>query len=472
MDIEAAIPAEEVPAKFHRSLSGIGVVILTLSMLSPGVSIFVGGAAILQQVGTGAVLAFLIGSLVCYCQTSMSAELGAAYPTAGADYAAIGHAVGDWAGATCYIATIVNIPLFLNTSAVGIAIYLQPLGIPISANGITLLMVALITVLAMLNIRANEYITGIFIVIEFAALLLVAAVGVWHVRPDAASLVLHPMHMHEGAWLAAGIGIVGIAVNNASWNLAGASQALMFSEDMKRPQTVGRIIMIAFALTVFFETAPVIGTIVGAHDLRAVLSSDTPFEAFLGQYLPSFVRMLVSLSIAIAIFNACLAGFIGIGRNVFAMGRTHLFAAPINHAVTRLIASTDAPWVAIALIGVSTAAATYIPLYFKLLLLSGSYTFLTIFYVAGVVVGRRSGRTGKHFYRTPLFPLVPLLGGIIVIGEIVVLCLDPELGRKSLAICGAIYLLAYLYYRFILMRRSEGWTMIGPEDIDAMAGVR
>src|SRR3954464_7246770 len=94
------------PPAFTRSLSGLGVIILTLSVLSPGVSVLVSGGSILALAGTGTVLAFVVGSLVCYCQTSMAAELGAAYPTAGYDYAAIGHAIGDWAGATTYIASI------------------------------------------------------------------------------------------------------------------------------------------------------------------------------------------------------------------------------------------------------------------------------------------------------------------------------------------------------------------------------
>ncbi|MFX9089425.1 APC family permease, partial [Acinetobacter baumannii] len=88
----------------------------------------------------------------------------------------------------------------------------------------------------------------------------------------------------------------------------------------------------------------------------------------------------------------------------------------------------------------------------KLLLLSGSTTILTIFYVLGVYIGRRSGRTGAR-YRTPLFPLIPLLGVGIVIGEAVVLWLDAETGRKSLFICAGAYLLAFCYYRFVLMRR-------------------
>jgi len=236
---------------------------------------------------------------------------------------------------------------------------------------------------------------------------------------------------------------------------------------MKRPETIGRIIMLAFAITVVLETLPMIGVIVGSHDLKAVLSSDSPFEAFLSQYLPGFVLKLVSLSIAIAIFNACLAGFVGIGRNVFSMARTRLFARPVNRVLMHLIKRTDAPWVAIVLIALSTAAATYVPLYFKVLVLSGNYTILTAFYVWGVLAGRRSGRTGVGNYKTPLWPLIPLIGIAIVAGEVVVLWLDPESGRKSLFICTGIYALAYCYYRLVLMRRPDGWVMTGPEDIDA-----
>jgi amino acid transporter len=457
------------PPAFRRSLSGFGGIILTLSVLSPGVSVLVSGGSILGQAGTGTALAFIIGSFVCYCQTSMAAELGAAYPTAGYDYATIGHAIGDWAGATTYIGSLIGIPLFLGTAASGIAIYLQPFGIPLSANAITLTVVAIATVLSLLNIRANEYITAIFMLIEGAALLLIAGLGAFHAQPGAAAAILHPVHVQEGAWLVTGIAMMGIAVNNASWSLAGASQALMFSEDMKHPRTIGRIMMIALAITIVLETAPMIGVIIGSHDLRAVLGNDAPFETFLAQYLPAFGLKLVSLSIAIAIFNACLAGFVGIGRNVFSMGRTRLFAPPINRALMQLTPRTDAPWVAIGLIGLSTALATYIPLYFKVLLLSGNYTIITFFYVWGIFAGRRSGRTGAGAYKTPAFPIIPALGAVIVVGEVVVLWLDPEAGRKSLFICTGVYLLAYCYYRFVLMRRPGSWAMTGPEDIDAAA---
>jgi amino acid transporter len=453
---------------FTRSLGAFGVIILTLSVLSPGVSVFVTGASILQTAGTGAIFAFLLGGLVNYCQTSMSAELGAAYPTAGYDYAAVGHAIGDWAGATTYIASIFSIPLFLNISALGIAIYLRPVLPDLDNNLATLLTVGVVTTLALLNIRSNERITGLFMVIELGALLVVAGLGLFHLQSGIHAMVFHPVHIENGVWAIAGLIVLGLATNSASWAVAGSSQALMFCEDMRRPETIGRIIMLSFLITVVTETAPVIGAIVGAHDLKAVLGSSAPFETFLRQYLPETGMKLMSLSIAIAIFNACLAGFIGIGRNVFAMGRTQLFTPSINHALTRLIPKTDAPWVAVLAIGVTTALATFLSLKFKILLLSGGFTMLTCFYIWGIFAGRRSGRTGTHAYRTPYYPLIPILGVLIVIGEVIVLWSDPDSGRPSLFICSGFYVIGYLYYRIVLVRRPEGWKMTGPADVDAM----
>lgn len=467
MDGAREATGSTAPRAFTRSLSNFGVVILTLSVLSPGLSIFVGGASILQQAGTGSAIAFLIGALVCYCQTALVTELGAAYPTAGIDSAAIGHAIGDWAGATTYVAQLAIFPVFLNLAAQGIALYLKPLGVPIAGESVVFLTIAVVTGLAMLNIRTNELLTGIFMLIELAALALVAVIGAWHVQPDAAARVLQPMHFDQGLWIAASVGVIGVAVNNAGWAMGGAAQALMFSEDMARPTAIGRIILIVLMLAVLFETAPVLGTIIGARDVKAVLMSDAPFERFLREYLPETMLKLVSLAIAIAIFNTCLASFVGLGRTVFAMGRTELFPQPISRALTRLTPGTDAPWVALLALGAVTALVTYIPVNAKVLLLSGNITMITIFYVWGVYIGRKRGRTGSR-YPTPFFPLFPALGVAIVIGEVSVLWLDAATGRKSLFVSAGVYVLAYCYYRWVLKRRPGGWRLRGPDDIDAL----
>ena len=468
MDVESAARSAPQP-KFRRSLSGFGVIVLTLSALSPGVSIFVSGGTIIQLAGSAAIAAFLVGSVITYLQTSMIAELGSAYPTAGYDYAAIGYAVGDWAAATTYIVSLFSLPLFLNTSVVGIAIYLRPLFPALNDDLIAYVTVGVCTAMAMLNIRSGEMITGVFLLIETAALLLVAALGIMHVQPGVHELLVHPMTSRNGAWVAVGLGAVALAATNASWAISGSSQALLFSEDMKRPATIGRIIMLTFLLAAFLETVPVVGTIIGAHHLPQVLAQDAPFEAFLAEYLPDIGMKLVSLAIAIAIFNAALAGFIGIGRVVFSMGRTQLFFPACNRALMLLLPKTDAPWFALLMVGLTTALATLLSMKLKVMLLAGNLTYLTMFYVWGAFAGRRSGRTGIHAYRMPFYPLFPLLGIVIVIGEVVASWIDTDVGRPALFIMLAQYVVAFLYYKLVLMRRPLGWRMEGPQDIDAVA---
>jgi len=103
------------------------------------------------------------------------------------------------------------------------------------------------------------------------------------------------------------------------------------------------------------------------------------------------------------------------------------------------------------------------------MLLSGNYMILTGFYVWGMFAGRNSGRTGQRSYRAPFYPILPIVGGLVVVGEIVVLWLDAEMGRKFLFVCAGVYVLAFLYYRFVLMRRAGGWRLTGPADIDNAA---
>jgi amino acid transporter len=275
------------------------------------------------------------------------------------------------------------------------------------------------------------------------------------------------MTMRDGTWVAVGLGAMALAGTSASWSIAGSSQALYFSEDMKRPGTIGRIIMVSFLLAAILETVPVIGAIAGARDLHAVLNSSAPFEEFLRQYLPDFGMKFVSISIAIAMFNATLAGFIAIGRNLFSMGRTQLFNPALNAALTRLTRKSDAPWIALLLIGLIAALAQLLTMRVKIMLLAGNLTFTTLFYVWAVFAGRRSGRTRGADYRTPFYPLVPIVGIFIVIGELVAQWIDRDVGRPSLFVWLGVYALSYLYYRLVLVRRPQGWRMAGPEDIDA-----
>src|SRR6201999_1077261 len=112
----------------------------------------------------------------------------------------------------------------------------------------------------------------------------------------------------------------------------------------------------------------------------------------------------------------------------------------------QLIPRTDAPWVALLLLGVTTALATFLSMKIKIMLLAGGLTFYTMFYVWGCLAGRSSGRTRNAAYKAPLHPLFPIVGVVICVGEVAALWLDPETGRPSLFIWVALLVASFLYY--------------------------
>src|SRR5919107_4530124 len=90
--------ATAAAGSLQRVLGPVGVSLLTLSVLTPGASVLVSGVEVVHGAGTGAALAFLLGGLLTLVFTLSQAELGAAFPLAGGDYATIGNALGPRTG--------------------------------------------------------------------------------------------------------------------------------------------------------------------------------------------------------------------------------------------------------------------------------------------------------------------------------------------------------------------------------------
>src|SRR6185437_746750 len=66
--------------QLHRKLNSFGVLLLTLSCLSPVLSIYGVGSDVLQHAGTGAAGLFMVGIAVAAIWAIVYAELGSAFP--------------------------------------------------------------------------------------------------------------------------------------------------------------------------------------------------------------------------------------------------------------------------------------------------------------------------------------------------------------------------------------------------------
>jgi amino acid transporter len=258
--------------------------------------------------------------------------------------------------------------------------------------------------------------------------------------------------------------LLGLATTVSIFAYNGYGSAAYFAEEMHAPRiTVARTIMWSLVVTVITELVPVTAALMGAPDLKAFLASDNPFGQFILATGGRAFAAFVSISVALAIFNAVLATVLQNARVAFCTGRDGTWHGPVNRHLAAIHPRTQSPWIATLVAGFTSMALCFLGLDL-ILVLSG--TGIVIVYAAiclAAMAGRRNGKSAAAQYRMPFYPFWPLIGLASLAYVLVVSALDPELGQPSLIANGVIVILALGYHRLVV-RRKGAWVLTGPDD--------
>jgi amino acid transporter len=158
------------PPTLVRSLGVTGVLFLALSVATPASSVFVIVPGMLQVAGTGAVWATLIAGLVCVATAFVYAELSSAWPVAGGEYVAVQQTLGPMAGFVMLGVNVFNNLLFPPVAGLGVSAVLGTLIPGLPQIPIAIAVVAGSTLVAILQIRVNAWLTGLFLLVEVIAI--------------------------------------------------------------------------------------------------------------------------------------------------------------------------------------------------------------------------------------------------------------------------------------------------------------
>jgi amino acid transporter len=458
-----SMPQPEVEMRagsLQRVLGPVGVSLLTLSVLSPGASVLVAGVDVVHRAGTWTALAFLLGGLLTLIFTLSQAELGAAFPLAGGDYATIGNALGPRAGFIQFGLILFGTPIFLALSAVGVSIYVRALAPGLPATGTAIAALVASAALAVLNIRTGAKLTGTFLVIELGALAVVALLGFAHPVQSLTALVTAPVAAGPHGLATPTLEATVLAIVAASYATSGAGQAIYFSEEMHDPRSVGRLVMIIAVLTLLLEFLPMLGLAVGAENLRTVLAAESPFTAFIAERGSTLIATLVTLGIIAALFNAIVSGVTCYGRFLYSTGRDRIWADGINRALVRLHPRWGSPWIATLAVAAFAAGYCVLPLDAIVPLVSFASLATWPLLSAACIAGRRRGTTGTNgLYRAPLFPVPQIVSILAVAGLTVLVWKEPVNGRPGVIAVGVVVVLSVLYHALVLERRAGGWAL-------------
>jgi amino acid transporter len=441
----------------------IGVLFLTVSTITPAASVFVIGSDVISQAGTGAILAFLMAAVLCVPVALAYAELSSAFPLTGAEYTFLGRVMGPAWGFMALGVNVVGGALSQAVTALGLAAYLGVVieGAPPLATALGA--VVLSTVTAILNIRVNALVTGLFLATELAALAAMTVLGFAHPHRSVITALTHPVLTGPGGAISqAPLAVIGLATAGAVYAYNGFGAAVSFGEELRDARRkIAAVILWSLVIGGVCEALPIAAVIVGAPDLASILGATSPASAFIATGGALFAKA-VSLGVAAAIVNAMIATGLSNARQLYATGRDEVWPPIVNRALCATHPRFRSPWIATLICGVLAAAACLLGLRVLVIFTATGIVIIYAGVCASVLIGRRTGSTAHSQYRMPWFPWPPILALLALTAMIAADIADPQVGRIGLAATLAVMALFAGYY-WLFTRRRGRWRLRGPE---------
>ena len=437
--------------RLARVLSPFEIFLLTMSALSPVLSVFIGGNAVLHIAGTGAALAFLLGGMFNALFGMLYAEIAAAFPGAGGVYPSLTRLLGPrWSYA--YVMLAAPLTFFsVAFSGLGLASYIHTLTPSLPVVAIAMTGILLAGLIAIFGIKTNALITGLFLAVELVALAVLVAVASWHLRNPLSGALLHPVQLVQNRLTATSPIALALATVAGIWTTGGASWALYFAEEMHDVQErIGRVVAWIGGIASLTIALPLVLVVLAIDDMPAVLGSDAPIATFIDRSAGPVVGTVVTIGIIAAIFNALVAATMGQSRLLFATGRDGAFPAPVSRLFAWLHPQFRSPIGATLTLMVVASVLTLLGERWLLIIISGNVSDYILIGIA-VWAGRRTGLTGR-FFKTPWHPLVPSLGMLAGAGAIYSDWTDTAAGRPSIVLLLGLFTAAAVYYGW---RRSR-----------------
>ncbi|MFB7129538.1 APC family permease [Kitasatospora xanthocidica] len=453
-----AAPAAEAaaPQQLKRSIGVVGGTLLTLSCVTPASTLFVIVPELFSSIGSATALAIAIGTVLCVAVAFCYSELGTLIPSAGGEYAMVGTLAGRLMGWLVFVLSLIVVMIVPSVIALGTADYLAPvLHLDKAMTGAAVMLAA--TLAGLLDLRANAWITGVFLVLEVIAAGVVSVLGFAHTNSDAPSLLHGVVTGDGGATTTVSVGAIVGALGIALFITQGFSTAVYLSEELENPRrNVSRTVLWTLGISSAIILVPVVAITVGAPDLQTLASGD--ISGMVTAWSNSAVGTFISLCVALAIINAGIVMVIQNSRVLFASARDKAWPEPVNKAFGTL-GRFGSPWIATLAVGLPGAALCFVKGELLSNITGVAVTGMYLLVAIAALLSRRGHHKHASAWRMPLWPAVPVV--LIAVLVYVMTKLDTE----PLLWTGGITAAATLYWLFYLRPRQDTrWVISLPED--------
>ncbi len=292
------------PSLDRRLGTGDAVVVGLCAMVGAGV--FAAFAPAAEAAGAGLLVGLAVAAFVALCNAVASAQLAMTYPTAGGTYLYGREVLGPWWGFLAGWGFVVGKTASCAAMAMTFAAYAVP-GTPWLQHAAA---VAAVVVLSLANLR------GITRTAVVARVLL----GTTLVTLAVALTVAYGGERAADPWVGQG-GALGVlqAAGLLFFAFAGYARIATLAEEVRRPESLGRAILVALGIAVAIYVAVAVA-------LLLVLGTDlpettTPISDAMSASGAGWAGPVVRVGAAAASLGALLALLAGVGRTTLAMAR-------------------------------------------------------------------------------------------------------------------------------------------------------
>jgi APA family basic amino acid/polyamine antiporter len=299
------------PALARRLTTGDAVVIGLGSMIGAGIFSVFGPAA--DVAGNGLLVGLLIAAVIAYCNATASAQLAAAYPSAGGTYLYGRERLGPWWGFAAGWMFVVGKTASCAAMALTVAHYALP-GSDLAGRLLALGVVAGLTWANCRGITRTAQLTKVLVACSLTALTSVVLMVLIGGQVGTSALT-------KESWLAEGPYAVLQSAGLIFFAFAGYARIATMGEEVINPRVaIPRAITIAFLLTVAIYVVVAVTALIVAG-APALARSEAPLltvvqEAGVGQ-----IGWIVRVGGFVAATGALLGLMAGIGRTSLAMAR-------------------------------------------------------------------------------------------------------------------------------------------------------
>lgn len=390
----------------HKIGFNTAISIVIANMIGTGVFTSLGYQVLGMQNGFALLSLWIVGGILSLCGALTYGELGSAFPQNGGEYNYLSKlfhpAVGFLSG---WISVTVGFAAPIAAASMALGKYVNAVYPSVNSLYLAISIIILITIIHSFNLKSGGAFQRVFTILKISVILLFVAFGLMYTPDFSISFTPSSQTITEIFSPAFATSLVYVTYAYSGWNAASylAGEMSDVKRNLPRALFFGTlIVLIIYTLLnyVFLYTSP-IDSLKGQVEV-GYISANNIFGVEIGKYM--------SLAIAVLLISTISAMILAGPRVMQSMGEK--FASLNFLSITN---KNKVPYVAIAIQSAIAITLVYFASFESLLNYVGFtlnlFTFLT---VLGVFILRYKMKNIEIPFKTPLFPLPPLLFLIII----------------------------------------------------------